>query len=53
MALSAEWQSDLIVMFYVLLFVAGTIIIPKLLKEKDIISKFFARKIVQDRKSVV
>jgi dolichol kinase len=46
MALSVEWQSDLMVMFYVLLFVAGTIIVPKFLKEKGIISKFFARKIV-------
>lgn len=46
MALSPAWQHDLIIMAYVLLFIAISILTPKILKEKGIIAKRTARKII-------
>ncbi len=46
MGLSPEWQSDLLIMLGTLVYSLLSILIPKILKEKNKISKFVARKIV-------
>ena len=46
MALSEEWKSDLIVISITLVYVALAVLLPKILKEKGVISKFFARKMI-------
>ena len=46
MGLSPEWQSDLLIMLGTVFYSLLSILIPKILKEKNKISKFVARKIV-------
>ena len=46
MAISPEWQSDLLIMFLTGIYTILSILTPKYLKEKDIISKYTARKII-------
>lgn len=46
MSLSPEWQSDLLIMFLTGIYTILSILIPKYLKEKEIISKFTARKLI-------
>jgi len=46
MSLSPEWQSDLLIMILTGIYTILSILIPKYLKEKNIISKFTARKII-------
>ena len=46
MSLSPEWQSDLLIMLLTGLYTVLSILIPKYLKEKNIISKFTARKLI-------
>ena len=46
MSLSPEWQSYLLLMFLTGIYTLLSIFIPKFLKEKEIITKFTARKLV-------
>ena len=46
MPLSPEWQSDLLIMLGTGIYTILSILIPKYLKEKEIITKFTARKLI-------
>ena len=46
LSISADWIADFQIVAFVLLFIIISILTPKILKEKGIISKQFARKIV-------
>ncbi len=46
MVLSLEWRSDLLIMFLTAIYTLLSILVPKFLKEKEIITKFTARKLI-------
>ncbi len=46
MGISLEWQSDLLIMVITAIYTLLSILVPKFLKEKEIITKFTARKLI-------
>ncbi|MCF2138883.1 MAG: hypothetical protein K9W44_02350 [Candidatus Lokiarchaeota archaeon] len=46
MATNISIETDIIITFFALIYVAITILIPKMLKERNIISKYTARKLI-------